>query len=258
MIASVQEQLLVALDRLRADPPPTLLNRVVTRWTAVPGPLGELYVAFTARGISYVRTAESVHSSADTFIAKYHQRFARPLRHVDAAPAGLLPALRSGRSRSLRYDLDGVSDFERQVLEAALRIPAGQTRPYAWIAAEIGRPRAVRAVGSALGRNPVPVLIPCHRVTRSGGELGEYVFGAQVKEELLRAENLDLDGVRLLARRQIHYLGSDTTGIVCYPTCAHARRISEAHRRGFRRLADAAAAGYRPCLACRPAAGVSA
>ena len=88
------------------------------------------------------------------------------------------------------------------------------TRPYAWIAQGIGRPGAV---GSALARNPVPVLIPCHRVTRSDGQPGDYVFGMQVKEALLRAEEVNLDEVRKLARARIFYLGSDATGIVCLP-----------------------------------------
>ncbi|HSS12146.1 MAG TPA: Ada metal-binding domain-containing protein, partial [Acidimicrobiales bacterium] len=58
---------------------------------------------------------------------------------------------------------------------------------------------------------------------------------------------------RQLAARHIHYLGSDTTGVVCYPTCHHARRITSAHRVGFRTLEGAVAAGYRPCQQCRPA-----
>ncbi len=67
------------------------------------------------------------------------------------------------------------------MLSAAALIPRGQTRPYAWVAERAGRPKAVRAVGSALGRNPVPLLIPCHRVTRSDGSLGDYVFGADAQ-----------------------------------------------------------------------------
>jgi methylated-DNA-[protein]-cysteine S-methyltransferase len=93
-----------------------------------------------------------------------------------------------------------------------------------------------RAVGSALGRNPVPVLIPCHRVTRSDGAIGDYAFGSDTKESLLRAEEVDLDEVRELARGNVFYLGSDTTGIVCFPTCRNARRITPEHRHGFRSI----------------------
>ena len=77
---------------------------------------------------------------------------------------------------------------KRDVLGATSTIPRGQTRPYGWIAAEIGRPKAVRAVGTAVGRNPVPLLIPCHRVVRSDGSPGEYVFGPDAKQALLARE----------------------------------------------------------------------
>ena len=98
-------------------------------------------------------------------------------------PVGLAAALRSGKATSLRYDLDALTEFERAVLAKALEIPAGEVRPYGWIAREIGRPKAVRAVGTALGRNPVPLLIPCHRVVRSDGRIGNYAlwpFGRSV------------------------------------------------------------------------------
>jgi O-6-methylguanine DNA methyltransferase len=77
----------------------------------------------------------------------------------------------------------------------AREIPAGQVRPYGWIASEIGRPKAVRAVGTALGRNPVPLLIPCHRVVRTDGRVGDYAFGPPAKRALLAAEGLDPDAL---------------------------------------------------------------
>ncbi|HET8641504.1 MAG TPA: methylated-DNA--[protein]-cysteine S-methyltransferase [Pseudonocardiaceae bacterium] len=237
-----------ALGQLVVDAPTGLVDRLVARWVTVPGPVGEIRVAFTDLGICYVRAT----GTADEFARSYRSRFDRPILPADRPPAGLLTALRTGRSRTLRFDLRGLSAFEREVLVATLRIPRGQTRPYAWVAGEIGRPRAVRAVGTALGRNPVPVLIPCHRVTRSDGDPGQYVFGAELKEALLRAEDVDLDGIRALAAQGMHYLGSDTTGIVCFPTCHHARRITAAHRRPFRNVSQASQAGYRPCRDCRP------
>ena len=71
-------------------------------------------------------------------------------------------------------DLRGHTEFERDVWRKALDIPRGEVRPYGWIAAEIGRPRAVRAVGTALGHNPVPLIVPCHRVVRTDGSIGQY------------------------------------------------------------------------------------
>jgi methylated-DNA-[protein]-cysteine S-methyltransferase len=243
------------LRLLATDPPADLARRLFAAWTRVTAPTCNLYVAYTGVGVSFIRTAEAMRNDDSTFLEAYRQRFDRPLRPSDRVPAGLLSALR-GRTtgRDVPVDLERQTDFERDVLAATRTIPAGQTRPYGWIARQIGRPRAVRAVGTALGNNPVPLLIPCHRVVRAGGQLGEYVFGGALKEQLLRAENVNVDEVRSLARRNVFYVGSDTTGIFCYPTCAHARRITGPHRRGFRTTDVALRSGYRPCKQCRPMA----
>jgi len=247
-----RDALITGLAALAADAPEGLLDRVVARWISVAGPMGPLYVAFTDHGVAYVRIGQAVGDSAEAFAASFRERFARPLLTADRPPAGLLPALRAGRATDLRFDLRGLTAFEQAVLGAALTIPKGEMRPYSWIAHQVGRPRAVRAVGSALGRNPVPVLVPCHRVVRSDGETGDYVFGPNAKRHLLDTEGVNLSLVDELARRGVHYLASDTTGVVCYPTCPNARRITPAHRHGFRTVEQAARAGYRPCLHCRP------
>jgi O-6-methylguanine DNA methyltransferase len=240
------------LSLLALDPPASLADRIFTWWCRVPGPLGNLYVAFTARGISFSRPAELVGDDPAEFSRLFHGAFDQPLRPASRPPAGLASALRTRRSTALTFDLRQLTAFEQDVLRATLQIPAGQTRPYAWLAGLLGRPGAVRAVGSALGRNPVPVLIPCHRVTRSDGGLGDYVFGTELKERMLRAERVDLAGLRELARARTFFLGSDSTQIVCFPTCHHARRITVAHRVGFRSVPEAIRAGYRPCRRCRP------
>lgn len=192
------------------------------------------------------RLAQPRPDGADEeFVRAYRARSRRPLRAAHRPPPGLLPALRGRRSAAPRMNLGDVTEFERDVLLATSRIPAGQTRPYNWVAARIGRPRAVRAVGTAPRNNPVPILIPCHRVTLATGEPGEYVVGSELKQRLLRAE------------REV-YFASDTTRVVCCPTCAHARRITRPHRRGFRTADEARRHGYRPCARCRPATTVPA
>jgi O-6-methylguanine DNA methyltransferase len=174
-----------ALAALAADPPHDYADRLVARWRRVAGPAGPLYVAGTGLGVRWVRIAEAVGDSGDEFAAGYRARFGGPL-----LPAGHDPAALDGALASARYDLAGLSPFERDVLAATATIPRGETRPYGWVAREIGRPKAVRAVGSALGRNPVPVLIPCHRVTRGDGTPGGYVFGPDAKAALLRSEGV--------------------------------------------------------------------
>jgi O-6-methylguanine DNA methyltransferase len=237
------------LAGLAVDAPAGLLDRVAARWVRVDAPIGDVYVASTDHGVAYLRTG----AGAEDFAASFRRRFGRPLLPADRPPAGLLPALRTGRPGDLRLDLRGLSAFESDVLHAAMTIPAGETRPYSWVAREIGRPRAVRAVGTALGHNPVPLLIPCHRVIRADGAIGQYVFGAPAKEVLLRGENVNVDEVRALAAGNVHFVGVDTTGVVCLPTCHNARRVAEAHRHGFRSVERAVAAGYQPCQDCRPA-----
>lgn len=247
------------LAALATGAPSGLADRVFTEWLPAPSRLGEVHVAFTGAGVQFVRPAGG-QDGREAFAEAYRDRFGRPLRRARRAPAGLAAALGApvaghggGSGAGPRLDLGGLSDFERDVLGAARRIPAGQVRPYAWVAREAGRPRAVRAVGTVLARNPVPLLVPCHRVVRSDGALGEYMFGQARKRELLAGEDLDLDRLAGLTERGVHYLGSDTTGIVCLPTCHHARRITDPHRRPFARLDAALAQGYRPCRDCRPA-----
>lgn len=87
-------------------------------------------------------------------------------------------------------DLRGSTSFQRDVWEATCSIPYGQTRTYSWIAQDIGRPKSVRAVGQALARNHLPIIVPCHRVLASNGGLGGYTGGLEMKKRLLDLELL--------------------------------------------------------------------
>lgn len=89
-------------------------------------------------------------------------------------------------------DLAGATALQSAVWYATQTIPYGETRSYRWVAEQIGRPQAQRAVGQALGRNPVPIIVPCHRVIRSDGSLGGFGGGLDVKETLLRLEGRNL------------------------------------------------------------------
>lgn len=85
-------------------------------------------------------------------------------------------------------DLTGATVFQEKVWREARLIPRGQTRSYAWLAGQVGRPGAARAVGQALGRNPLPVVVPCHRVLATGGGLGGFTGGLAMKRLLLGLE----------------------------------------------------------------------
>lgn len=252
-----------AMTDLATTAPTTLAPAVLVqvgladRFARIDSPIGPLVVAWNGLGVSAVEAAPD-----DATFERHHQaRTGRPARPA-AMPVELESAIarRLDGDRRVRIDLDlrGHSDFERDVWAKALEIPRGEVRPYGWIAGEIGRPKAVRAVGTALGHNPVPLIVPCHRVVRTDGTIGQYSLGGPAnKRTILRAEGLDPDGLEDQARAGVRYLGSDTTHIVCLPTCHHAKRITTPHRVPFRSLAIAADAGFRPCRVCRPDSGAS-
>jgi methylated-DNA-[protein]-cysteine S-methyltransferase len=93
-------------------------------------------------------------------------------------------------------DLDAYTAFQQAVWAAMREIPYGQTRSYRWIAERIGKPGAARAVGNACGRNPLPIIQPCHRVVGSKGRLGGFSGGLDLKKALLRLEGTDLSSLR--------------------------------------------------------------
>ncbi len=88
-------------------------------------------------------------------------------------------------------DKRGLTPFQKKVYRVVLSIPSGEVRTYKWVARKIGNPRASRAVGQALKRNPYTVKIPCHRVIKSDGSLGGYSKGARMKKRLLKEERRD-------------------------------------------------------------------
>lgn len=93
--------------------------------------------------------------------------------------------------KDIRLKIDscpGITDFQRKVYKAILDIPGGSARSYKWVAKKIGRPRAYRAVGSALKKNPFMIIVPCHRVIKSDGSMGGYAKGVQKKIALLKKE----------------------------------------------------------------------
>lgn len=216
--------------------------------------IGPLWVAFNGLGVSAVESA----ASGAVFEGRLRATRGRAAHCLAELPPRLSSAIQrrldGDRRVSIPLDLRGHSVFEQDVWRKALEIPRGEVRPYGWIASEIGRPKAVRAVGTALGHNPVPLIVPCHRVVRTDGMLGQYSLGGPAnKRALLAWEGLDPDGMEGLARSGVRYIGSGTTRIYCLPTCHNAKRISDRHRVAFHSAAEGARAGYRACRECRPA-----
>jgi O-6-methylguanine DNA methyltransferase len=253
------ERIIEDLAALRRTAPDELVDRVMRdtdlgdEYTEIDGPTGPAYVAWNGRGVTAFVPVDAIGSRTD-----FEGSHPRNASYVDAPPLSLAKhldrALETGRLGRLPVDLSSIGEFQRKVLEKCAEIPRGEIRPYGWIARENGSPGAVRAVGTALGRNPVPVLIPCHRVVRTDGRIGDYAYGSPMKRALLEHEGLDLDAVEASAQRGVRLVGSDTSGIYCFPTCRHAKRIADRHRVEFRSEAAALSNGYRACKVCRPAA----
>jgi O-6-methylguanine DNA methyltransferase len=195
------------------------------------------------------------HAQLDTVIGTFFVSWNR----AGVTAVSRVPPTRSERverlPRHVRYDLSGLTEFEQAVLRKTLEIPRGEVRTYSWVAREIGRPRAVRAVGTALANNPIPILIPCHRVVRSDGVIGQYgAGGPEAKFKILAHEGAEPDRLLELARRRTRFVGSRTTRIFCLPSCHAARRIQPENEVPFVDEDAAQAAGYRPCTRCRPVA----
>lgn len=248
----------IALQELATpEPPATLAPMVLYRtgladlcW-AVESSIGLLVVAASRDGITAVDRFESI----EVFAERYRARFGRDVRFTERPPARLAHGverwLAGDRRTPPPFDLSHSTEFEAAVLRKALEIPRGQVRPYSWIAREIGNPNASRAVGSALATNPVPLLIPCHRVVRGDGVIGNYIFGSETKRTLLSEEHANLDRLDEFGKAGIVFVGSDTTHIFCFPTCRYQPR--EEHLQFFHSEEEARSRGYRPCKVCRPA-----
>lgn len=159
-------------------------------YRTVDSPVGELLLAATGQGL--VRVAYQTQGVDDVLASLAETVSPRILR----APARLDTASRqldeyfTGRRTAfdLPLDLRLATGFRRAVLTHLPRIAYGRTESYADVAAAAGSPKAVRAVGTACARNPLPLVVPCHRVVKSDGSYGEYVGGADVKRTLLRME----------------------------------------------------------------------
>ena len=154
------------------------------------GPVGELQVAVTGRGLVYVAYDDE---DREALVARYagdlSPRIIRSARGTDAVRRELAEYFAGSRTDfDLPIDRRLMHPFARKVLAATARVGYGELATYGDIARRIGRPSAARAVGAALGSNPIPIVVPCHRIVGAGGKLTGYAGGLDRKEVLLRLE----------------------------------------------------------------------
>jgi methylated-DNA-[protein]-cysteine S-methyltransferase len=159
-------------------------------YAGVDTPFGRLLVAATPRGLVHVSFPELPSDAVLEGLAeRLSPRILEAPERLDEVRRELDEYFEGKRRRfNLPLDWSLTRGFRRSVLRATARIDYGQVRSYAEIAERAGSPRAVRAAGNALGSNPIPVVVPCHRVVRTGGALGGYGGGLERKEYLLRLE----------------------------------------------------------------------
>ena len=221
----------------KPDAPPKLSERLLGALKTRPAGLEKLADRFridaTERGVARLYPGRGDHGSS-----------ARARAHAERARQELREYLAGRRTFfTVAVDLAGIGDFQARVLAEAGRIGFGEVDSYAALARRVGHPRAARAVGNALGANPVPVIVPCHRIVRGDGTWGHYAFGGAMKTQLLRLE-----------RTTPALIGCTSTRIICRRGCAHEQHVGETNRIVFASVADAASVGYRPCRVCRPPA----
>lgn len=198
------------LDRILGVEPPaererlalTELKAGLQRWrraiwygTLTDSPIGPLLIAVGAKGLVSIEFGQNEERFVERLSQRYRVPVWRSQERVAEAAVQLAEYLNGERRKfDLPVDLSTVTDFQRKVLRAAIRVPTGLVATYGEIARRIGKPHAARAVGQALAHNPIPIVVPCHRVVASDGSLTGYSGGAGVetKRRLLMLEGATL------------------------------------------------------------------
>jgi O-6-methylguanine DNA methyltransferase len=213
--------------------------------------VGRVVVTFNPDGVS------SLSLENEDYEGYFIGRFDRPLIRAEAPKAWgkLIPQrIEAGSPGNLPVDLRSVTSFQSEVLMRAATIPRGEVRPYGWLAKQVGKPGAARAVGSTMARNPIPLIIPCHRVVRTDGHIGAYSLGGpRQKWDLLKYEGAEPQRLEELASHNVRVQGDKTTGIYCLPTCHAIRGASPQNVIDFMAGGKARTAGFQACELCQPA-----
>ncbi len=155
----------------------------------IPSPIGTLHVGFRESGITYVAIDRG--EPLEDVVSRIERRLRRRVEPGNP-PEWVMKTIelffQTGRLDAARVDISDLTPFEQAVLRAAAQIPRGEVRSYSWLAQQVGHPKAARAVGQVMAKNPLPLLFPCHRVVDSSGALHNYGYGIDMKAHLLKLE----------------------------------------------------------------------
>jgi methylated-DNA-[protein]-cysteine S-methyltransferase len=250
--AAIDKMLRLARQRLaRAIAP---IRRSVARVGLIDSHLGRLLVAESPRGLVALTYLDSSDGAATLKALK--QRFdlvedpktaARIREEIERHLAGDREAI---ARRPIDLSLV-VSPFQRRALTRLRDVPAGSVVTYQALAAAIGSPSSQRAVGTTMASNPLPIYIPCHRVIKSDGKIGNYGGGVERKLKLLRAEGFEVDRGDRIPSHVVY--GHWQSRIFCKPTCSAVHRAERKKWIIFNDSGRARSAGMRACKICRPA-----
>lgn len=244
--------------RARLDARLADLRARVVLWAVVPSPLGPILLARSEQGVSLVEYVTGAGRAAAGRLARAAGLEAiEDGAELEALHGELLEYL-AGRRARLGWPLDlrlARSGFHRAVLEATAAVPYGAVTSYASIAAGIGRPAATRAVAQALRWNPLPIVVPCHRIVGSTGALTGYA-GRRIglKQRLLAVEGVRTVRVAREPRvaREAMYVRDGDDREYCVPTCGSRASRTLARLTLFASRECAERTGLVPCTACRP------
>lgn len=241
------------LDTRLAD----LRHRTVS-YRIFPSPLGNILIALSERGVSLIEYLGRARDLAHSRLSRLDVEPQEDGSEIEGFYHQLLEYL-EGRRTQLDWPLDlrlARSDFHRSVLEVTAGIPYGAVMSYAGVACEVGKPTAARAVAQALRWNPLPIVVPCHRVIGTSGSLTGYAgHKTNVKQQLLTTEGVRIVEAEhdLRVPRGAMYVGEPNDPSYCLPSCSSLRTLEHPHRLlMFGRRDRAESAGRTPCTTCRP------
>lgn len=174
-------------------------NRDPIFYGKMDSPVGTIYAALDRKKVVALTFPQK---NERDFCLSLSSQTSRPVHRADDMAQSLLNELReyfeeTRKKFSFRPDLSRCTEFQKKVLAATAKIPYGRTRTYGWLAERAGSPAAARAVGQAMARNPVPIIVPCHRVIGSNGKLCGFGGGARrldLKKKLLEMEGVKVQG----------------------------------------------------------------
>jgi methylated-DNA-[protein]-cysteine S-methyltransferase len=164
-------------------------NLLDVAYDLVDSPIGNLFVAATPRGLCRIAYDAVPEQELESLARSFGIRVLRSAKPIDTARRELDEYFEGNRRRfDLPLDVALLADFNRRVLRELVRVPYGEVVTYGELASRAARPRAARAVGTVMNRNPLPIVLPCHRVIGANGKLVGYGGGLDRKEKLLRLE----------------------------------------------------------------------